>query len=234
MKRTLTFSVLALAAVCILWACSSETPKQIAEKYLTAMSVGDYEAAKQYVTKDSQSALDTYAKDPASKIEEAIKMQIGDETLSENKAMVAYKQNADDKVLQLTKEDGKWKAIFSESDFVNRAKQVGESFLLAFAKGDIELAKTYATKDAQTSLDMMAYSTEAKRGNPDKIKIGSIDLRGDQATLSYTENGAPKTLDLVKEAGEWKAAWTKGGNNNEVQRNMGNDPEQATYYEDEE
>ena len=90
-------------------------------------------------------------------------------------------------------------------------KAVGESFLNAFAKGDIEGAKKYATKDAQASLDMMAASAEAKKANPDKIEIGEVKEEGDKATLSYKENGTDKTLDLVKENGEWKAAWSKGG-----------------------
>ncbi len=91
------------------------------------------------------------------------------------------------------------------------AKEVGEKFLNAMAKGDIAGAKTFATKDAQASLDMMSGTSDAKKANPDKIEIGEIKEEGDKATLSYKENGADKTLDLVKEDGQWKAAWTKGG-----------------------
>jgi hypothetical protein len=90
-------------------------------------------------------------------------------------------------------------------------KAVGESFLNAMAKGDIETAKKHATKEAQSSLDMMAATAEAKKANPDKIEIGEIKEDGDKATLSYKENGTDKTLNLVKEDGAWKAAWTKGG-----------------------
>ncbi|MBK9451437.1 MAG: hypothetical protein IPN95_18900 [Bacteroidetes bacterium] len=84
-------------------------------------------------------------------------------------------------------------------------KAVGER------KGDIEGAKKFATKDAQESLGMMAASAEAKKTNPDKIEIGEIKEEGDKATLSYKENGTDKSLNLVKEDGQWKAAWTKGG-----------------------
>jgi hypothetical protein len=90
-------------------------------------------------------------------------------------------------------------------------KAVGENFLNAMAKGDIEGAKKYATKEAQSSLDMMAATAEAKKANPDKIEIGEVKEEGDKATLSYKENGTEKTLNLVKEDGQWKAAWTKGG-----------------------
>ena len=104
------------------------------------------------------------------------------------------------------------------------AKEVGEKFLTAMAKGDIEGAKKFATKEAQTSLDMMAGTAEAKKANPDKIELGDIKEEGDKATLSYKENGAAKTLDLVKEGGEWKAAWSKGGG---AMEDLGKDVEGA-------
>ena len=91
------------------------------------------------------------------------------------------------------------------------AKEVGTSFLNAIAKGDVDGAKKFATKDAQTSLDMASATFEAKKANPDKIEVGEIKEEGDKATLSYKENGADKTLDLIKEDGKWKAAWSKGG-----------------------
>jgi hypothetical protein len=89
-------------------------------------------------------------------------------------------------------------------------KEVGEKFLAAISKGDVEGAKKFATKDAQASLDMAATTLEAKKTTPDKIEIGTIKEDGDKATLSYKENGADKTLELMKEGGEWKAAWSKG------------------------
>jgi hypothetical protein len=101
-------------------------------------------------------------------------------------------------------------------------KAVGESFLNAMAKGDIEGAKKYATKEAQSSLDMMAGTAEAKKANPDKIEIGEVKEEGDKATLSYKENGVDKSLNLVKEDGAWKAAWTKGGSDTGLDK-MGED-----------
>jgi Domain of unknown function (DUF4878) len=99
----------------------------------------------------------------------------------------------------------------------NGPKQVGEKFLNAIASSDFETAKKYATKDAQASLDMMASMSggEAK-GEPAKIEIGEVKEEGDKATLSYKENGADKTLELVKEGSEWKANWSKGGGSNPV------------------
>lgn len=90
------------------------------------------------------------------------------------------------------------------------SKEVGEKFLMAFAKGDLETAKKFATEDAQTSLDLMQGNSEAKKDNPDAIVIGDVKEEGDKAVMSYTENGKEKTLNLIKENGQWKAAWEKG------------------------
>ena len=89
------------------------------------------------------------------------------------------------------------------------SKEVGEKFLMAFAKGDIETAKKYATEDAQTSLDLM-QGNDDKAGDPSEIVVGEVKEEGDKAVLSYTEDGKDKTLNLIKENGEWKAAWEKG------------------------
>ncbi|MFM2377066.1 MAG: hypothetical protein RLZZ165_2163, partial [Bacteroidota bacterium] len=60
-------------------------------------------------------------------------------------------------------------------------KAVAEGFLNAMAKGDIEGAKKFASKDAQSSLDMMAASAEAKKANPDKIEDIEVKEDGDKA-----------------------------------------------------
>jgi hypothetical protein len=209
MKRTLTFSGMALFATLVLWACASESPKQVAEKFLTAISVGDFEAAKKWATKESHTALDMAAAKDKEREYTAHKIQVGEETISENKATVVYKDNDQEKVLKLSKEDGKWKAAFSKSDMDEGAAANAEKFLNAFAHGDMEAAKKYATKDAQSSLDMMAGTSETKKANPDKIEMGDIKYKGDNATVSYHENGVLKTLEMVKEDGQWKAAWRK-------------------------
>lgn len=92
------------------------------------------------------------------------------------------------------------------------AKDVAEKFLNAIAAGDYDGAAKYATKEAQESLKMMASMSggEAK-GEPAKIEIGDVKEEGDKATVSYKENGTAKTLEMVKEEGEWKANWSKGG-----------------------
>jgi hypothetical protein len=106
-------------------------------------------------------------------------------------------------------------------------KSVGESFLSAMAKGDIEGAKKFASKESQASLEMMAGTSDAKKANPDKIEVGDVKEEGDKATLSYKENGADKTLSLVKEDGAWKAAYSKGGNSDTGLEGLGEGLEAA-------
>lgn len=96
------------------------------------------------------------------------------------------------------------------------ASAIGEKFLTLMAKGDVEGAKKFASKDAQTSLEMMKGTVESKETNPDIIVVGRIEEEGDHATLYYTENGSEKTLFMVKENNDWKASWSKAGGDTEI------------------
>lgn len=91
-------------------------------------------------------------------------------------------------------------------------KETGEKFLKALAEGDYGTAKDYATKGSQESLDMLEKMGGGEAtGSADDIVVGEVKEDGDKATLSYTEKGAEKTLNLVKEDGSWKAQFDKGG-----------------------
>jgi Domain of unknown function (DUF4878) len=89
-------------------------------------------------------------------------------------------------------------------------KGVARKFLNAFVAGDYEGASKYATRDAQESLKMMASMDGGSKAEAAKIEIGDVKENGDQATVSYKENGTAQTLHLVKEDGEWKVNWIKG------------------------
>ncbi len=92
------------------------------------------------------------------------------------------------------------------------SKDVGTAFLEALAEGDFSTAKDYATKDSQEALDMMETMGGGETtGSKDDIKVGEVKEDGDKATLMYTEKGEEKTLDMVKEDGEWKVKYSKGG-----------------------
>jgi hypothetical protein len=97
-------------------------------------------------------------------------------------------------------------------------KAVGEKFLNAIAKGDIDGAKKFATKESESALALLASTAEEKKAKPDKIEVGEVKEEGDKATLSYKENGTDKTLNLVKEGADWKVAYTKGGGENSLDK----------------
>ncbi len=91
-------------------------------------------------------------------------------------------------------------------------KETGEKFLKALAEGDYGTAKDYATKSSQESLEMLEKMGGGESGgSADDIVVGEVKEDGDKATLAYTEKGAEKTLNLVKEDGSWKAQFDKGG-----------------------
>lgn len=91
------------------------------------------------------------------------------------------------------------------------AKETGEKFLKAMKTGDFDTAKGLATKEAAASIDMMSGMGSGEGGNADDIKVGDVKEDGDKAVISYTDAGKAMTLNMVKEGGEWKAAWEKGG-----------------------
>ncbi|MEM6270887.1 MAG: WG repeat-containing protein [Bacteroidota bacterium] len=91
-------------------------------------------------------------------------------------------------------------------------KLVAETFLVALAKGDYAKAKRYATKEAQASLEILAGMSEGKQPQPgagEKIVIRSVEVDGDSAVVTYTDEGKEMTLNMVREYGEWRAAWSK-------------------------
>ena len=171
MKKVLKISGVVFAAALVLWACSGASPKQVAEKFLTAMNTGDYAEAKKLASKDSQMAVGLAEANSKDKPAEAKKIEIGEETVSENSAVVKYKEDGENRTLKLVKEDGSWKATWSKDDMDPGPAMTGELFLKAMAKGDIEEAKKHATRDAQASLDMMSATSDAKKANPPKLHI---------------------------------------------------------------
>jgi Domain of unknown function (DUF4878) len=90
------------------------------------------------------------------------------------------------------------------------AQEVSEKFLQAMATGDIATAKQYASKDAQAALDLLAGNIAAKKDNPAVIEQIVAQENGDKAYVTYVEDGIAQHMDMVKEGGKWKVAWTKG------------------------
>lgn len=100
----------------------------------------------------------------------------------------------------------------------NSPQKVGEKFLKAMEAGNFSEAKKYATRKAQDQIDQVAgLSNVGASGHPEDIVVGEVEDFGDRATLHYTDGGNKKTLEMIKQDGEWKANWTKASHaGNEV------------------
>jgi hypothetical protein len=231
MKRTLTISALALAGVLILWACASDSPKQVAEKFLNALAHGDVDGARKYASEDSKLALTMIEDKLKDNKKEPSKIEMGSETITDETAVVTYKENDYEKSVKLKKESGKWKVIFSKEDFGEGPKEVGDKFLQAYAKGDLETCKEYATKDSHAALDMLKGQMDAKKSKPSKIEIGEIDDNTISATLKYKEDGVDKELNLSKEDEKWKVSWAKSGIGNDTPMEDTNNAEGDTIFD---
>lgn len=105
------------------------------------------------------------------------------------------------------------------------------SFLNALQDGNFEEAKKYATANSAEVLDMMSTMADpgedAEKPEPKKVNITETETEGDNATVTYTIEGAeeePQTLDLTKEEGEWKVVFDKsslgGGMNMDMEEDM--------------
>lgn len=116
MKRSFALSVIALVGVMILWACGGASgPKAAGENFLNAMAKGDIETAKKYATEDSHSALDMMVASAITKAAKPDVIELGDVTEDGDKATLKYKENGEDKTLELKKVEGEWKAVYSKA-----------------------------------------------------------------------------------------------------------------------
>ncbi|MEM0999387.1 MAG: hypothetical protein AAGN35_20180 [Bacteroidota bacterium] len=88
------------------------------------------------------------------------------------------------------------------------AKGTAEQFLKAMKTRDFDAAKAMATEEGVASIEMVA-SAPGEAGNADDIVVTNVEEDGDKAVATYTDAGKEMTLNLVKEGGEWKAAFSK-------------------------
>ncbi len=109
MKNILLFFAMAM----FLAACSSNSPKGIADKFLSLIVKGDFEKAKQYATPDSGRAIDML-KETTTGINLPSTYKILEvQKISDTEASVQYEvvQKGETKTenLPMVKIDGKWK-----------------------------------------------------------------------------------------------------------------------------
>ena len=95
-------------------------------------------------------------------------------------------------------------------------KIVLSDFFTALSKKDMVKAKSLATEESKTMLDMMemAMKTDTKeteKFNPGNMQFGEAKIEGDKATVPAKDvaSGETTNFTLKKEDGSWKVAFDK-------------------------
>jgi hypothetical protein len=96
-------------------------------------------------------------------------------------------------------------------------REVASKFLQAVLNSNYQEAKKYATKDSESLLTALASLTgalpaaERAKIRNSKISIRDVAINGDLATVTYINSGEDRseTLNLKKEKGQWRVAFTK-------------------------
>ncbi|MFN8164864.1 MAG: DUF4878 domain-containing protein [Bacteroidia bacterium] len=104
-----------------LFSCSGgDAPKSITEKFLSAVSSGDYEQARKYGTEDTDRLLDTmegFKKMGADPGATDIKFEVVDEKITGESAVVTVKieGHTKEQTFNLIREQGKWKVAMTKA-----------------------------------------------------------------------------------------------------------------------
>lgn len=100
----------------------------------------------------------------------------------------------------------------------NDPKGVLAEFFEALSEKDMDKARSLATEDSKTMLDLMdtgmkmAKDTASdEKFSPANLQYGEVKIDGDRATVPVTEKSSGETLNytLKKEKGQWKVAFDK-------------------------
>ena len=111
--------ILIFIAITIVGCGGKDTPRSLAEKFLKAMSIQDYETAKKYGTEETEKLLDMmsgFKKMSADSVGKDLKFEILREKIEGDNAIIYYKEEGKDGELQLpvVKVEGKWKVLLSK------------------------------------------------------------------------------------------------------------------------
>lgn len=108
----------------------------------------------------------------------------------------------------------------------NDPKTILIEFLDAISKNDIKKARSLATKESKSMLDLMDMGNKEDSAKNDKfdkknIEFGEVKIEGDKATVPVTEKKSGITINyILKNENGWKVAFDKA-----TMMNMGMDTE---------
>ena len=119
MKKSKNLIYLVIFSIFIIACGGNDTPRSVAEKFLSAMSKQDFETAKKYGTEETSKLLDMmtgFAKMSSDSTFKDTKFEITREKADGDNAVVYYKEEGKEGELQLpmVKVDGKWKVLLSK------------------------------------------------------------------------------------------------------------------------
>ena len=126
--KKLIFSVVALLAVAITFtSCNTNSPKDVAQKWLTSFYHMDYETAKKYSTEDTKKLLATFqqfsvlSSDSVKEQMKKLKVEVKDVKEKGDTAIVMYviSDNPKEQKLKLLKQQGKWLVAKTKQDDMN-------------------------------------------------------------------------------------------------------------------
>ena len=124
MKKIKNFIYLGVVSIFILACGGNDTPRSVADKFLSAMSKQDFETAKKFGTEETSKLLEMmsgFAKMSNDSAFKDTKYEITREKIDGDSAIIYYKEEGKEGELQLpiVKVDGKWKVLLSKESINN-------------------------------------------------------------------------------------------------------------------
>src|SRR5688572_12962958 len=93
-------------------------------------------------------------------------------------------------------------------------KHVLSEFFEALSKNDMLKARSLATAESKSLLDMMEMAMKTEKGetgklNPSNMQFGEARINGNKAIVPVKETTSGETMNytLKKESGKWKVAF---------------------------
>jgi Domain of unknown function (DUF4878) len=165
MKKNFLSVLSVFALAIILVSCTPNSPKAVAEKWLTSFAHMDYDGAKKLSTEETKKQLDmlqqfsSFATDSQKKELQKVTVTIKDVKENGDNATVTYVTSAAPKEqpLPLKKVNGKWLVAWSKTDMMN-----GAGIDTTGATGADTTSMTPAAGDSASAMPMDTTGSKAK------------------------------------------------------------------------